>query len=309
MLDRIRETLAGRAFVFDLWPLMASELSHGASELPPSPLLQRLLTGNRPLGDTLSAEPPVLLGAEEGGRRDAVDHLLRWGGMPGLLPLDDDKRRLWLRSYQQTFLERDLSDLVRLDDLQPFRALQRLSMLRSGQLLSYAELARDAGVAPSTARRYLEYLKLSYQIMLLPPYHRNLTSQQVKAPKLYWIDLGILREGTQQSGEATGAMFETFIVGEVHKLVETLALDVRVFFYRTRSGMEVDMILETPAGIIAIEIKNRDKVAASDMRALRSLADHLGSEWLGGIIVYRGSQIEPISREAQIWAAPAHRLL
>lgn len=309
LLDKVRETLAGRSFLYDLWPLMASELRHEAGETPAPPLLQRILTDSRPLNDVLLDEPPLLLGADEANHRDALAHLLRWGGMPGLLPLGDDDRRIWLRSYQQTFLERDLADLVRLGDLHPFRTLQRLCMLRSGQLLSYSELARDAGLATTTARRYLEYLSISYQTILLRPFGRNLTSRQVKSPKLYWIDLGLLREGTQQWGEPTGAMFETLVVGEVYKLVSTMALDSNLLFYRTRSGMEVDLLIETPCGVMAIEIKNRTTVSPSDTRSMRSLKESLGAEWLGGLVVYRGAEITPVSRDEAIWSVPAHRLI
>jgi predicted AAA+ superfamily ATPase len=309
LLDKVRETLAGRSFLYDLWPLTASELRHEAGDTPPPPLIQRILTQTTPLDELLRDEPPSLLGSDEAVRRDAVEHLLRWGGMPGLLPLDEADRRDWLRSYQQTYLERDLADLVRLNDLHPFRTLQRICMLRSGQLLSYSELARDAGLAPTTARRYLEYLRISYQTILLRPYHRNLTSRQVKAPKLYWMDLGLLREGSRQWGEPTGAMFETLVVGEIHKLVNTLALDAELHFYRTRSGMEVDLLLETPRGVLAVEVKNRKSVAPSDARAMRALRKHLGSEWRGGFVVHRGTEIAPVSPEHSIWAVPIHRLI
>ena len=309
LLDKVRETLAGRSFLFDLWPLMASELRHRAGEKPARPLLYRILVETDPIIDLLMNEPSHLLGTDEAVRREAVEHLLRWGGMPGLLPLEDSDRRNWLRSYQQTYLERDLADLVRLSDLHPFRSLQRLCMLRSGQLLSYSELARDAGLAATTVRRYLEYMKISYQTILLQPYHRNLTSRQVKSPKLYWMDLGLLREGTRQWGEPTGAMFETFVVGEIHKMVSTMALDAELHFYRTRSGMEVDLILETPRGVLAIEVKNRKTVAPTDSRGLRTLRQHFKSEWIGGVIVYRGTEMTPISADDSIWAVPIHRLV
>ena len=309
LLNKVRETLAGRAFLYDLWPLMASELRHEVDEAPAPPLLHRLLTETCSLKDSLAEELPLLLGSDEAKRREAVDHLLRWGGMPGLLPLDDHDRKDWLRSYQQTFLERDLTDLVRLGDLHPFRSLQRLCMLRSGQLLSYSELARDAGLAVTTVRRYLEYLRISYQIILLRPYGRNLTSRQVKAPKLFWIDLGLLREGTKQWGDPTGAMFETLVIGEIHKFVNTVALDADLYFYRTRSGMEVDLLIETPRGVLAMEIKNRTTVAPSDARSLRPLRRQLGSSWLGGLVVYRGAEIAPVSGDDMIWAVPVHRLL
>jgi len=309
LLERVRETLAGRAFVYELWPLMASELRRAADQGPDPPLLDRLLASPQPIDAALAAEPELLVGAEEEARRDAIAHLAAWGGMPELLRLDDAERREWLRSYQQTYLERDLTDLVRLSDLEPFRALQVLCALRSGGLLSYSELARDAGVSPATARRYLEYLHVSYQILRLPPFRRNLTSSVVKSPKLYWLDLGLLRQVTRQWGELTGGQFETLAVGEIHKWCTTSGRDVALTFYRTRSGLEVDVLLETEHGIIGIEIKNRERVARTDTRALRALAAELGSEWLGGMVVHRGSRIHPVDDGGGIWAVPLHRLV
>lgn len=251
---------------------MASELRHAAQASPAPPLLDRLLSGPDAVDAILSAAPQVLLGEEEAARREALEHLEQWGGMPGLLPLGEADRRAWFRSYQQTFLERDLADLARIGDLHPFRTLQRLCMLRSGQLISYAELARDAGIAATTARRYIEHLRISYQAILLPPYSRNLTSRGVKSPKLYWMDLGLLRHEIQQWGPVTGPMFETLVVSEIEKWVSATGVDARLSFYRTLSGLEVDLMLETPRGVIGAEIKNRETVTRSDARGHRTEA-------------------------------------
>ena len=229
--------------------------------------------------------------------------------MPELLHLTDRERRDWLRSYQQTFLERDLADLVRLADLQPFWRLQRLAMLRSASLLSYSELARDASLPVTTVRRYLEYLRISYQSVLLPPYHRNLTSTVIKSPKIFWHDLGILRQGTNQWGAATGSLFETLVVSEVQKWQATMARDVSLSFYRTRSGMEVDLLLEIQEGLLGVEIKHRDNVSGRDATGLAALARTLGDRWRGGIVVYTGAKLRPLAPENDIWAMPAHRLL
>ena len=309
LLDKVRETLAGRSFLFDLWPLMASELRTPEGETPPAPLLSRLLAGSESVDEILESVPALLLGERETERREAIEHLALWGGMPGLLPLGASDRREWLRSYQQTFLERDLADLVRLNDLHPFRSLQQLCMLRSAQLLSYSGLARDAAIATTTARRYLEYLRISYQTVLIQPYARNLTSVVIKSPKLFWIDLGLLRQGTSQWGPLTGPMFETLVVGEIYKWVRTMAEDVRIFFYRTRSRLEVDLILQTQHGVVGIEIKNRDKVTGKDARGLNVIADKLGEAWRGGLIVFRGGEIAPVKPERSIWSMPIHRLV
>jgi len=306
----VNESLAGRAFVYNLWPLMASELRQDSSvESPVPPLIDRLLECRTSIDEALTAEPGVLLGEAEELHVAALEHLATWGGMPELLRLEDDERREWLRSYQQTFLERDLADLVRLTDLLPFRSLQELAMLRTGQLLSYSKLARDAGMSASTVRRYLEYLRLSYQVVLLPPYSRNLTSSVVKSPKLIWVDLGLLRRVTAQQGPLTGAMFETLVISEIHKWVDTSARDASLFFYRTRSGLEVDLLIKLPTGLIGIEVKSRDRPAPSDRRGLIALAGALGDAWLGGLVVHRGRGIERLDPEARIWGVPAHRLL
>lgn len=306
LLDRVRESLAGRAFLYELWPLMLSEIASGAAEPPPLPLFDRLLAGEDSFADALGAEPPRLLGDEATVRAGAFEHLAAWGGMPELPALPDAERREWLRSYQQTWLERDLADLVRIADLLPFRTLQKLAMLRTGQLLQYSELARDAALSTATVRRYLEYLRLSYQVVLLPPYGRNITSATVKTPKIHWTDLGLLRQGTGARGPLTGPMFETLVVSEAHKWIETMGRDADLFFYRTRSGREVDLLVSTPSGVLGVEVKNRARVASRDASALRALGAGLGGEWIGGLVVHRGEDLAEM--EPGIWAVPAHRL-
>lgn len=309
LMKRIRETLAGRAFLYDLWPLMLSEIASPADDPPERPLIAALLAATGGIDTVLEQVPEILLGDQDDRRREALEHLERWGGMPALLELDDGERKQWLRSYRQTFLERDLVDLVRLDDLQPFQRLQHLAMLRSGHLLNYADLARDADISPTTARSYLEYLHISYQIILLRPFHTNLTSTLVKAPKLYWVDLGLVREGTGQWEPLTGPQFETLVVLELHKWIATFQEDARLFFYRTRSGAELDVLIETPRGLLGIEVKNRDTAASADTRTLRALAATVERpRWLGGLVVCRGGSIRPMVPDRSIWAVPAHRL-
>ncbi len=309
LLTQVRETLAGRAFLYDLWPLMASELRNQKEQALDFPLIHRILTTDSAIDILLEKEPPVIIGTNEEKRLSAVDHLSRWGGMPGLLPLSHSDRHDWLRSYQQTFLERDLSDIARLRDLTPFRKLQKLTMLRSGCLLSFSELARDTGIAVNTAKRFVEYLRISYQTILLQPWYRNLTSQVIKSPKIYWIDMGLLRHGTGQWGLLTGEMFESLVIGELHKWISTMIPDTGMYFYRTRSGMEVDLILETTRGIVGIEIKSRQSISPTDTKTLRAIADRLGGMWRCGLVVYNGSELKQISVSPPIWAVPFHRLV
>jgi uncharacterized protein len=309
LLQKIRESLAGRAFFYELWPLMQCELLASVKTQDPSPpLLDRFFTSES-IGDILSRIPPNLLEEEDYPYRKAENDLLNWGGMPALLGLSEEERWQWLKNYGYTYLERDLGDLARMDDLMPFRKFQRLSALRSSMLLNYSQLARDTGISVDTARRYLEYLRISFQSLLLQPYYRNLTSSVVKTPKLFWIDVGILRQLTGFKGETTGQIYETMVVCEIFKWMRTNQQDGELYFYRTRSGMEIDLLLETPAGLIGMEIKSRATVFDQDVRPLQAVAEALPSGlWRGGVILYRGNRIFQIA-SPDIWALPSRRLL
>lgn len=307
LMKRIRESLAGRVSIYELWPLLMSEIyrDKGVKEIQ-HPLIDRLFY-NDGLDKIFGALPGVLIGKEKVLRQEAEEYLLRWGGMPALLPLSDDERWKWLKDYEYTYLERDLVDLARLDDLSPFRKFQKLSALRSSRLLNYSEIARDASISVDTARRYLEYLRISYQVILLQPYYKNITSSIVKTPKLYWLDIGLLRQLCGYTGDATGELYETMVIGELIKWIKTVQRNAEVYFYRTRSGLEIDIILQTQYGITGLEVKARKKLAPVDIRPMKEVAKGLGREWRGGLVVYRGDEIKKIA-EPNIWAVPSYRL-
>lgn len=307
LLKKIRESLAGRVMIFELWPLMMSELQYDENQLDISPPLFDKLFTDSPLGEWLSAIPGVLFDDALARARRIENYVLNWGGLPALLPLSDSERTKWLQDYEYTYLERDLADLARLDDLMPFRKLQKLSALRSAQLLNYSEIARDAGVSVDTARRYLEYLALAYQVILLQPYHRNITSSVIKTPKIYWLDIGLLRTLAGFRTEISGPLYESMVVSEIVKWIRSMQRQIEIYFYRTRSGLELDLLLQTASGIIGIEIKARERVVLSDISAMKRIAEALKDEWKGGLLVYRGDRIYKLA-EPDIWAIPSHRL-
>ena len=307
LLKKVHESLSGRVTIFELWPLLMSEIyaEEGASDIEP-PLLDRLL-GKESFNEVFASLPSALLDKEDSRTRLAEDYLLSWGGMPALLALSDEERWKWLKDYEYTYLERDLSDLARLDDLDPFTKFQRLSALRSGKLLNYSEIARDASVSVDTGRRYIEYLRLSYQVVLLQPYFKNITSSVIKTPKLYWLDIGLLRRLSNQRGVVTGEIYETMVVNEIFKWIKTAQRNVEIFFYRTRSGLELDLLLDCEQGMIGIEIKSRKTVVPSDIRAMKEIAAALKRRWIGGLVVYQGDELTKLS-EPEIWAIPSRRL-
>jgi predicted AAA+ superfamily ATPase len=307
LIKKVRESLSGRVSIYELWPLLMSEicLKQDSKDIQP-PLIHQILFGVD-INKVFNSVPSILVDKEAIHRRDAEKYLLRWGGMPALLPLSDEERWKWLKDYEYTYLERDLADLARLDDLSPFRKFQKLSALRSGRLLNYSEIARDASISVDTARRYLEYLNISYQVMLLQPYYKNITSSVIKTPKLYWLDIGILRQLCGFTGEITGEIYETMVIAELIKWKKTLQQDGEAYFYRTRSGLELDMLIQLQQGIVGMEIKARQELVDADIRPMREIASGLGKEWRGGLVIYRGEKIQKIGAP-NIWAVPSYRL-
>jgi predicted AAA+ superfamily ATPase len=249
------------------------------------------------------------LGSEWELVKNTEEWLIKWGGMPALIHIKDESERInWIKDYIYTYLERDLSDLARLTDLRPFKRFQSIASLRAGNLLQYSELARDSSTSIETARRYLEYLNISYQNFLLQPYYKNLTSSLVKTPKLYWIDNGLLRQTSGLGFNVdSGQLYENYFASELMKFIKTDKNAAKLFYYRTRSGMEIDFIIETEQGIIALEVKNREKVTKSDFTAIRKIKTAAKDQFIGGIVVYRGNKIEQFDK--QLWAIPSGRLL
>jgi predicted AAA+ superfamily ATPase len=306
LLKSTRETLAGRIMLLELFPLMLSELIYGQEAEFPVPLIGKLINSSSP-SEILMKLPSTLLGEKWDVANSAEEYILKFGGMPALLHIpNQEKKTGWLRDYSISYLERDLRDLARLSDLMPFKTFQQLAALRSANLLSYSELSRDAGIGIETARRYLEYLRLSFQAILLQPYHKNLTSMTVKTPKIYWLDNGLMRQLTGYGFDLmNGQIYENYVAAELVKYLRTIKSEAKLSFYRTRSGMEVDFIIEANGKLIGIEVKNRSTINKKDYSPLNKLKESADKDWILGIVLYRGNEIKKVSEG--IWSIPSCR--
>jgi len=210
LLQKVRETLAGRATLLELWPLALVERVQSA-EVPPSGLDLIWRDGEGGLEQLRATN----ITADEVRRRRALaEEHRRWGGYPALESLPEEDRLVWLRDFRRTYLERDLADLGRVADLDQFALAQNVLAARTGQLLSYSEVARELGVAVNTVRRYVRFLEISYQVFLLHPLFPTVSARLVKSPKLYWTDPGLAR-ALEEEGPADGALFETAVLAEL----------------------------------------------------------------------------------------------
>lgn len=294
LMEQIRESLAGRVTLMELYPLTVPEMMTDSWHDPvvESRLVRYLVTGDL---DVLSSGIP----RQSDRYARAVDHLnhyLEFGGMP--LVSDDTLSREdkygWLRDYLRTYLQRDLRDLADLRDLVPYvRMLRALGELAGG-LLNMNELARLAGVTHRTIKRFVTYLEISYQVIQLQPWFRNRNKRLSKSPKVHFIDSGIQRVLLNRRGQPTGPEFESAIVAEIYKQVRNLRLPVDCYHLRTADGREVDLLIETEAGYVPIEIKSKDKVSYKDARHLRRLEEILDKPVLQAMVLSNDPQVRDL---------------
>ena len=308
LLEQVRESLAGRVFLYELWPLCVSELApHFGGSFAAEPLLAGLVSDLEGFAGRLLPLQEGVVGSQAGAAQAAVQHVLEWGGLPALLQYPAEERRPWLDAYQATYLERDLADLAQLRDLEAFTHCHRRAALRVGRILSYSELARDAGLPVTTVRRYLRYLELSYQTIHLPAWAGNPSVRLIKAPKLIWIDAGVQRALSGEVGGLRGEQYENAIIAQILITLWSLGVRMDASYLRTVGGLEVDLLLERQEGLIGIELKARPRVEARDAAGLERARRVFGDRYRGGVVVYRGDRVVQLSQT--VFAVPDWALL
>ena len=285
LLEKVRESLAGRCLIYELYPLILPELATQTWEdaIIPS-LWQQIITCQC---DSSAILPSFLMDKRMPVKNDSWEHYLRLGGYPALVADDmtEDDKYTWLRTYVHTYLERDVRDLVSFRDLEPFIKLQRAVALYTGGLFNASNFARDVGVTSKTVQRYLEYLRLSYQVIILPAWERNATKRLVKAPKVHFMDNGVLQAILQKRGGLTGSEFESLIIAEIYKQVKNLQIDASFHHLRTQDGKEIDLLVETQEGYYAFEVKMTEHVSSIDARHLLNIEPILDKPLLHGFVL------------------------
>jgi predicted AAA+ superfamily ATPase len=270
LLAGVTQSLAGRVGVTRLLPLALAELL--PSELAGIDLDSLMLRGFYP---ALHTQP--------------------------ILPAD------WFAGYAATYVERDVRQLLNVQDLSSFQRFLRLCAGRCGQMLNLSALAGEAGISHSTARAWLSVLEASDLVYLLPPYHRNFGKRLVKTPKLYFLDVGLaawllgIRDcGTLALHPLRGALFESLVVGEFLKARFNAGKPADLYFWRDNNGLEADLVFETAARLQSVEIKSGRTVTADYVRAGRQSARFAGDEaeqpWLihGGDDSYERSGVRVV---------------
>lgn len=225
MSNRISQSLAGRAAILKLLPLSILELEE-----------------------------------TEFRTKSYAEYIFK-GFYPRIYDQNLDPTR-WYASYINTYLERDVRQILNVGDLNTFQAFIKLCAGRIGQLINFSAMSNEIGVSYQTIRSWLSVLEASYIIFLLPPYYRNFNKRIVKSPRLYFYDPGLAVNilGLKSSDQVLthymkGELFESLVLSEIRKAELNRGREPSMFFWRDSNGNEVDCIIESGTDPIAVEIK------------------------------------------------------
>ncbi len=291
LMQGVSESLAGRAAVIHLLGLSRRELG----------------------GQGLNA-PPFLPTPEQIARRSAQSspltlkelYRLIWrGALPAIALNAAVERDLFYSSYVQTHLQRDVRDLARVGDELAFLRFLRATAARTGQLLNLAELARDADMAPNTAKHWLSILQTAEIIYLLEPYHTSVTKRLVKSPKLYFLDTGLAAYLTEwaspetlEAGAMSGPILESWIVAELLKSYWHNGRRPPFYYYRDKDQREIDLLLVQDDIAYPLEIKKTASPSREDVRHFGAL-DRLGLPVGPGGVICLAEQSLPLTATAE----------
>lgn len=232
--------LAGRAFVYNLYPLTASEIGDGFD----------------------------------------LEETLNWGTLPKLLELSDPQdKKEYLRAYANTYLREEILQEQIIRNLEPFQRFLPVAAQMAGKVINYSKIALDAGTSVPTIQSYFQILEDTLLGFTLPQFHESIRKRQRSNPKFYFFDGGIQRALAEELNTTLNARtfqyghaFEQFVINEINRLQSYYRKDYRLSYIRTGADVEIDLIIERPGmKRAAVEIKSTSTITKSVLRGLLSL--------------------------------------
>ena len=282
MMEKVTESLAGRALYFDLLPL-----THGEAEGKLTPENFPLLWNSKHIE------------TEQTIQEIAPLPFMMRGFMPSVLGMKQHGDVLmWLEGYVRTYLERDLRELSQVESLVDFRKVMQTLALRTGNVLNQADVAKDSGISHPTTHRYIKLLEISNIIQRVPGFFSNRGKRVVKSPKIYFVDpalsiflSGYFDEESLAHARELGGYFETMVYLHVRALCEMMKPRAAVHYWRTTTGNEVDFVLEHGKKLMALEVKMTTNPTVRDIQNLLLFMDK-HPETVRGVLVHSGNVIK-----------------
>ncbi len=288
----VNESMAGR---MDIIPIEGLSLGELQSYPNPSTFIEDLFLTNDLLelakkwNQILTQRPPL-------DRKKLLDHIF-FGSYPDVVLKNNLRfRDRWFSAYESAYIERDVRNLSNLLNIISFAKLYKLLGLNTGHLVNHSELGMEAKLDHRTVTRYIEILELTFQLNVLRPWFTNDRKRYVKTPKVYVADSGqacylsgINNPNLLRSHPSVGALFETWVWGEIRKLL-ALSHGIDSHFYRTSTGQEVDFLLNRGSQYWGIECKWSETLQKDDFKSLTHMTESIGPN-SRGLILYTGKTI------------------
>lgn len=264
LMKGITESLAGRVAILDLLGLSQKEIEGKAAAQQPF----------LPTNEWID----LVAGDATNFTVDKIYQRIWQSSFPALWNNQDISREIFYNSYLQTYIERDVKDILRVGNELTFYNFIRAVAARTGQLLNYADLARDVDVDQKTAKSWLSVLETSGLVKLLEPYHNNITKRIIKTPKLYFLDTGLVAFLTGwdspvslEAGAMNGAMLETFVFAEILKSYWHNGRYPNLYFYRDADQKEVDFVFEQNMTLYPVEVKKSATPSLTSVKSFECL--------------------------------------
>ncbi|MEY3182348.1 MAG: hypothetical protein RLZ35_333 [Pseudomonadota bacterium] len=297
LMRHISESLAGRIAILDLLGLSQTEISNQPCD-------------NQPLLPTESWLNNARIHATKEFHLMDIYKRIWTGSFPQIALQPETDRDLFYRSYIQTYIQRDVRQITNITNETGFYNFLRAAAARTGQLLNYADLAKDADINHRTVKDWLNILETSGIIYLLRPYHTNIVDRLIKTPKLYFLDTGLCSYLTRwqsveslEAGAMSGHILETYVFTEILKSYWHNGKEAYFNFYRDKDDKEIDLIINQNNTLYPIEIKktaNPSANAPRNFNFLSKLKQNIGH----GLVICLIERDIPLSREVDavpIW--------
>jgi predicted AAA+ superfamily ATPase len=282
LMQGVSQSLSGRVAVLSLLPLSFGE-SRGAGKSPAD--LEAIL-------ERLFVNPTVSPRKKPPSPMVPLENWVLRGGYPEIRLNPEVNRQIWMAGYIQTYLERDVRQIVNIGDLNTFHRFLRLMAARTGQILNMSDLSRDLGMSVPTIKKWISILEASCQIFLLPPHFNNLGKRMIKSPMVYFLDtgiasylMGIHSEEPLRKGPMMGALFETLVVSEWVKAFYHRGEHPELYYWRSKTGLEVDLLLDRNGRLYPLEIKATATLLPGHAEALLKWKELAGEFAEGGVLV------------------------
>jgi len=287
MMSNMTESLAGRINLIDLYGLSMREI-----------------LGDDFRGEFIPTQEYLKKRSPKPIKYNEIWENIQRGFFPEIVESGTDWSRFY-SSYIRTYLDRDVSKLAQVGDLLQFEKFMAAAAARTGQLLNIADLAKDTGISQQTADKWLSVLIASNIVYILKPYYNNIMQRLIKTPKLYFLDTGLASylvgwDNAQvlQNGAMSGAMFETFVVGEIIKSWANsngVTPNMSFFFFRDKDGAEIDLLIKRGDILYPLEVKKHINCDTGDISAFKQLDKIPGMKRGDGCVVCMADDVFPIT--------------